>query len=83
MSQPQWNKKKHTIFEAGNHHKKSRKKNTTKKSPPGAVLAFAQSLRISPAIPAGRVRYECKSYTVFKPLIGTGKLRPMFGIQGN
>lgn len=55
----------------------------TKKSPPGAVLAFAQSLRISPAIPAGRVRYESKSYTVFKPLIGSGKLRPMFGIQGN
>jgi HTH-type transcriptional regulator/antitoxin HigA len=55
----------------------------TKKSPPAAVLAFAQSLRISPAIPAGRVRYECKSYTVFKPLISTGKLRPMFGIQGN
>lgn len=54
----------------------------TKKSPPGAVLAFAQSLRISPAIPAGRVRYESKSYTVFKPLIGSGKLRPMFGIQG-
>ena len=57
--------------------------NLSKKSTPGAVLAFAQSLRISPAIPAGRVRYECKSYTVFKPLIGTGKLRPMFGIQGN
>lgn len=55
----------------------------TKKSTPGAVLAFAQSLRISPAIPAGRLRYEWKSYTVFKPLIGTGKLRPMFGIQGN
>jgi HTH-type transcriptional regulator/antitoxin HigA len=55
----------------------------TKKSPPGAVLAFAQSLRISPAIPAGRLRYEAKSYGVFKPLIGCGKLRPMFGIQGN
>lgn len=55
----------------------------TKKSAPGAVLAFAQSLRISPAIPAGRVRYESKSYTVFKPLIGGGKLRPMFGIEGN
>lgn len=55
----------------------------TKKSPPGAVLAFAQSLRISPAIPAGRVRYESKSYTVFKPLIGSGKLRPMFRIQAD
>ncbi len=55
----------------------------TKNSPSGAVLAFAQSLRISPAIPAGRIRYESKSYAVFKPLIGSGKLRPMFGIQGN
>lgn len=55
----------------------------TKRSTPGSVLAFAQSLRISPAIPAGRVRYESKSYTVFKPLIGIGKLRPMFGIQAD
>ena len=55
----------------------------TKKSPPGDVLAFAQSLRISPAIPAGRVRYESKSYTVFRPLIGSGKLRLMFGIQAD
>jgi len=54
----------------------------TKKSPPGAVLAFAQALRISPSIPAGRVRYESKSYTAFRPLIGSGKLRPMFGIKG-
>lgn len=53
----------------------------TKKSQAGAVLAFAQSLRISPAIPAGRVRYESKTYTIFKPLIGSGKLRPMFGVQ--
>jgi len=53
----------------------------TRKSPPGAVLAFAQALRISPSIPAGRIRYESKSYTVFKPLIGSGKLRPVFGVQ--
>ena len=55
----------------------------TKHSPPGAVLAFAQSMRISPAIPAGRLRYESKSYTVFKLLIGSGKLRPMFGVQAD
>jgi HTH-type transcriptional regulator/antitoxin HigA len=55
----------------------------TKKSSPVAVLAFAQALRISPAIPAGRVRYESKSYTVFKSLIGSGKLRPMFGVQAD
>lgn len=53
----------------------------THKSPSSAVLAFAQSLRISPAIPAGRLRYETKSYAVFKPLIGTGKLRSMLGAQ--
>lgn len=53
----------------------------TKKSPPSAILAFAQSLRISPAIPAGRLRYETKSYTVFRPLIGSGKVRSMLGAQ--
>lgn len=51
----------------------------TNRSPSSAVLAFAQSLRISPAIPAGRLRYETKSYTVFKPLIGSGKLRSILG----
>lgn len=53
----------------------------TKKSLPGMVQAFAVRLRISPSIPAGRVRYESKNYTVLKPLIGSGKLRPMFGCQ--
>jgi HTH-type transcriptional regulator/antitoxin HigA len=53
----------------------------THKSPSSAVLAFAQSLRISPAIPAGRLRYETKSYSVFKPLIGAGELRSMLGAQ--
>lgn len=55
----------------------------TKKSQPWTVIAFAEALRISPSIPAGRVRYESKDYTVFKPLIGSGKLRPMFGIQAD
>jgi HTH-type transcriptional regulator/antitoxin HigA len=54
----------------------------TKHSPSGNVLAFAEKLRISPAIPAGRVRYESKNYMIFKPLIGSGKLRAMFGIPG-
>ena len=47
-------------------------------TPPGTVVAFAEKLRISPAIPAGRVRFETKDYTVFRTLIGSGKLRPMF-----
>jgi len=55
----------------------------SKKSLPASVIAFAETLRISPAIPAGRVRYESKNYTMFKQLIGTGKLRTMFGINRN
>jgi hypothetical protein len=47
------------------------------------VVAFAEKLRISPAIPAGRIRFEAKDYTVFKQLLGAGKLRPMFGIKEN
>lgn len=54
-----------------------------KNSPSRNVVAFAERLRISPSIPAGRVRYESKDYKVFKPLIGTGKPRQMFGIQQN
>jgi HTH-type transcriptional regulator/antitoxin HigA len=52
-----------------------------KNSPTVSVVAFAENHRISPAIPAGRVRYESKDYKVFKSLIGAGKLRPMFGVQ--
>lgn len=50
----------------------------TRQSPVGSVVAFAERLRISAAIPAGRIRYESKDYSVFKPLIGAGRLRSMF-----
>jgi HTH-type transcriptional regulator/antitoxin HigA len=46
------------------------------------ITAFAERLRISPAIPAGRIRYEAKDFAVFKPLIGAGKLRKMLGMRG-
>ena len=46
------------------------------------VISFAERLRISPAIPAGRIRYEAKDFAVFKPLIGAAKLRKMFGMKG-
>ena len=49
-------------------------------TPPANVAAFAETLRISPAIPAGRIRFEPNDYTVMKSLVGTGKLRPMFGL---
>jgi HTH-type transcriptional regulator/antitoxin HigA len=43
-----------------------------------AVRQFADSLHISEAIPAGRIRFETENYTVFKQQIGIGKVRKMF-----
>ena len=42
------------------------------------IKAFASQLRINPAIPAGRLRYENKNYSVFTNLIGNGAVREMF-----
>ena len=42
------------------------------------VLAFAANLRISPAIPAGRIRKEKGDYKIFSGLIGNKKVRKLF-----
>ena len=42
------------------------------------VLAAAQELYISPAIIAGRLRYERKNYKLFSNLIGQGEVHPQF-----
>lgn len=42
------------------------------------IKAFASQLRINPAIPAGRLRYENKNYSVFTNLIGNCAVREMF-----
>lgn len=52
----------------------------SKRSPASSVIALADKLRISPSIPAGRIRYESGDYTVFKNLIGSGKPRKLFGL---
>jgi HTH-type transcriptional regulator/antitoxin HigA len=52
-----------------------------KNSSAADVLAFAERHRISPAIPAGRIRYESHDYRVFQKLVGAGKLRAMFGLN--
>jgi len=44
-----------------------------------SLRTFAEKLRISPSIPAGRVRFESGNYKVFKTLTGNGKVRTMFG----
>jgi HTH-type transcriptional regulator/antitoxin HigA len=43
-----------------------------------AVTRLADQLRISPAIPAGRVRHERKDYVLLRHLIGQGKVRCLF-----
>jgi HTH-type transcriptional regulator/antitoxin HigA len=52
----------------------------SKTSLPRSVGAFAEQLRINPAIAAGRIRFEANDYTVFKHLVGSGKVRTMFGL---
>jgi HTH-type transcriptional regulator/antitoxin HigA len=42
------------------------------------ILKLAEKLRISPAIPAGRVRYCNNDYTLFRDLVGAGRVRSFF-----
>ena len=41
------------------------------------VISFAESQRIHPAIPAGRIRREHKNYKIFQKIIGNGKVREL------
>lgn len=45
------------------------------------VKALAERLEISPAIIAGRVRWETKNYAVLTPLVGSGEVRRLFQDQ--
>lgn len=42
------------------------------------ILSYAQKLKISPAIIAGRLRYQLGEYSIFSDLIGYGKVRKQF-----
>lgn len=42
------------------------------------ILALANELRISPAIPAGRVCFETKNHKLFRDLVGYGRVRCLF-----
>jgi len=42
------------------------------------VVELAQDLDISPAIVAGRVRWEIDNYAIFSDLLGSGNLKKMF-----
>lgn len=43
-----------------------------------AVVSFAEDLGISPAIAAGRIRWETGDYSIFSDLVGNRKVRPLF-----
>lgn len=43
-----------------------------------SVKAFAESMRIHPSIPAGRIRREQSNYILFSKLIGNGTVRRLF-----
>jgi HTH-type transcriptional regulator/antitoxin HigA len=49
-----------------------------RKSSPAAVKVFAERLRISPAIVAGRIRHERRNYRILSRLVGHGKVRELF-----
>ncbi len=42
------------------------------------IRSFAASLRINPAIPAGRIRKETGDYRIFKDLVGYNKVRKLY-----
>lgn len=48
-----------------------------------AVRAFAERMRINPAIPAGRIRFERNDYRILKDLVGSGKVRRLFASAKN
>lgn len=53
----------------------------SKSSLQSSFVSFAERLRINPSIPAGRVRFETRDYTIFSQLVGNGKVRSMFNIR--
>lgn len=46
-----------------------------------AIVALAERLEISPAIIAGRIRWETKNYATLTPLVGNGEVRRLFQNQ--
>lgn len=47
-------------------------------STPAQIQAFADELRLSPSIPAGRIRYEAGNHRVLWQLVGNHKVRCVF-----
>jgi HTH-type transcriptional regulator/antitoxin HigA len=48
---------------------------------PMAVINLAKALQVHPAIVAGRVRHEQRNYRLLSQFVGTGEVRPHFGMS--
>lgn len=46
-----------------------------------AVTYFASSVGVHPAVVAGRIRYEEQNYRRLSQFVGTGAIRPQFGLE--
>ena len=56
---------------------------TVREAPtPLAVTSLAQRLQVHPATIAGRVRYERRNYRLLSQFVGSGQVRPQFGLPG-
>ena len=47
---------------------------------PMAVIGLAQEAGVHPAIVAGRARHELENYRLLSQFVGTGEVRPIFGL---
>ena len=47
---------------------------------PMAVMGLAQEAGVHPAVVAGRARHDLENYRLLSQFVGTGKVRPIFGL---
>jgi HTH-type transcriptional regulator / antitoxin HigA len=60
------------------HHWQQAREALLANSSPEQIIAFAEELQISPAIVAGRIRWETSDFSRFHSLIGNKKVRRLF-----
>lgn len=48
---------------------------------PMAVVSLSRALQVHPAIVAGKIRHEQKNYRLLSHFVGTGHVRPQFGLN--
>jgi len=51
-----------------------------KQPTPMSVISLANALQVHPAVVAGRIRHEQRNYRLLSQFVGTGEVRPQFGM---